>query len=157
MEAVMQAAQAIALGDASIVVAGGMDNMSMIPHYVHMRTGTKFGPSQLMEGLQKDGLVDAYDQNAMGVCADQCAQEYKFSREDQDAYAIQSYRRAAAAWEEGKFDEEVIPVEVPQKRGQPLIVSQDEEFKNVKLDKIPTLRAAFTKEGTVTAANASTI
>ncbi|HLV63647.1 acetyl-CoA C-acyltransferase [Galbibacter sp.] len=157
MKAVMQAAQAIALGDASIVVAGGMENMSMIPHYVHMRTGTKFGPSQLIDGLQKDGLVDAYDQNAMGVCADQCAQEYNFSREDQDAYAIQSYKRSAAAWEEGKFDEEVIPVEVPQKRGQPLIVSQDEEFKNVKLDKIPTLRAAFTKEGTVTAANASTI
>src|SRR5690554_2643451 len=157
MKAVMQAAQAIAIGDASIVVAGGMENMSMIPHYVHMRTGTKFGPSQLIDGLQKDGLVDAYDQNAMGVCADDCAEEYNFSREDQDAYAIQSYKRTAAAWQEGKFDQEVIPVEVPQRRGQPLIVSQDEEFKNVKLDKIPSLRAAFTKEGTVTAANASTI
>src|SRR5690606_34488908 len=126
-------------------------------HYVHMRTGNKFGPSQLIDRLQKGGLVDAYDQNAMGVCADQCAQEYNFSREDQDAYAIQSYKRSAAAWEEGNFDEEVIPVEVPQRKGQPLIVSQDEDLKNVKLDKIPTLRAAFTKEGTVTAANATTI
>lgn len=157
MKAVMQAAQAIALGDAEIVVAGGMENMSLIPHYLHARTGTKFGPAKMEDGMQRDGLVDAYDQNAMGVCADACATEYKFSREDQDAYAIQSYQRSAAAWKAGKFDNEVVPVEVPQRRGDALVVDTDEEFSNVKLEKIPTLRPAFTKEGTVTAANASTI
>lgn len=157
MKAVMQGAQAIALGDASIVVAGGMENMSLIPHYFHARTGTKFGPSTLEDGMQKDGLVDAYDQNAMGVCADACAAEYNFSREDQDAYAIQSYNRSAKAWEAGKFDNEVVPVEVPQRRGDTIVVSKDEEYSNVKLEKIPSLRPAFTKDGTVTAANASTI
>lgn len=157
MKAVIQGAQAIALGDAEIIVAGGMENMSMIPHYVHMRNGQKFGPATLVDGLQKDGLVDAYDQNAMGVCADSCATEYEFSREDQDTYAIQSYKRSAKAWEDGKFKDEVVPVEVPQRRGEPLVVSEDEEFKNVKLEKIPALRPAFSKEGTVTAANASTI
>jgi acetyl-CoA C-acetyltransferase len=157
MKSVMQAAQAIAVGDADIIVAGGMENMSLIPHYLHARTGTKFGPATLEDGMQKDGLVDAYDNNAMGVCADACATEYKFSREDQDAFAIQSYKRSAAAWDAGKFDNEVVPVEVPQRRGDAIIVSKDEEFTNVKLDKIPTLRPAFTKEGTVTAANASTI
>ena len=157
MKAVMQAAQTIALGDADIVVAGGMENMSLIPHYLHARTGTKFGPTSLIDGMQKDGLVDAYDQNAMGVCADACAAEYKFSREEQDAFAIQSYNRSTAAWNAGKFDNEVVPVEVPQRRGEPIIVSKDEEFTNVKMDKIPQLRAAFTKDGTVTAANASTI
>lgn len=157
MKSVMHAAQAIALGDADIVVAGGMENMSMIPHYYHARTGTKFGPATLEDGLQKDGLVDAYDNNAMGVCADACAVKYEFSREDQDAFAIQSYKRSAEAWETGKFDNEVVPVEVPQRRGDALVVSRDEEFTNVKLDKIPALRPAFTKDGTVTAANASTI
>lgn len=157
MKAVMQAAQSIANGDAHIIVAGGMENMSLIPHYLYARTGTKFGPTSLIDGMQKDGLVDAYDQNAMGVCADACATEYKFSREDQDAFAIQSYKRSAAAWEAGKFDNEVVPVEVPQRRGEPIIISKDEEFTNVKLDKIPQLRPAFTKDGTVTAANASTI
>ncbi|WP_224490150.1 acetyl-CoA C-acyltransferase [Robertkochia flava] len=157
MKAVMQGAQAIALGDAEVIVAGGMENMSLIPHYVHMRNGQKFGPATLVDGLQRDGLVDVYDQNAMGVCADACATEYKFSREDQDAYAIQSYERSAKAWKEGKFNDEVVPVEVPQRRGEPVIVSEDEEFKNVKLDKIPALRPAFSKDGTVTAANASTI
>jgi acetyl-CoA C-acetyltransferase len=157
MKAVMQAAQSIALGDANIIIAGGMENMSLIPHYLYARTGTKFGPTSLIDGMQKDGLVDAYDQNAMGVCADACATEYKFSREDQDAYAIQSYKRSAAAWETGKFNDEVVPVEVPQRRGEPLVVSVDEEFTNVNLDKIPQLRPAFTKDGTVTAANASTI
>jgi acetyl-CoA C-acetyltransferase len=157
MKAVMQAAQSIALGDTEIVVAGGMESMSNIPHYVHMRNGHKFGPSTLVDGMQKDGLVDAYDNNAMGVCADACAVEYNFSREDQDNFAIQSYKRSAKAWEEGKFSNEVIPVEVPQRRGEPIVVSQDEEFKNVKMEKIPALRPAFTKEGTVTAANASTI
>ncbi|MGJ8731671.1 MAG: acetyl-CoA C-acyltransferase [Cellulophaga sp.] len=157
MKTIMQAAQSIALGDNDIVVAGGMENMSMVPHYVHLRNGQKFGPTSLVDGLQKDGLVDAYDQNAMGVCADACATEYEFSREDQDNFAIQSYKRSAAAWEQGKFANEVVPVEVPQRRGEPVIVSEDEEFKNVKLEKIPALRPAFTKEGTVTAANASTI
>lgn len=157
MKSVMQAAQAIALGDADIIVAGGMENMSLIPHYLYTRTGTKFGPATLLDGMQKDGLVDAYDQNAMGVCADACATEYKFSREDQDAFAIQSYKRSAAAWDAGKFDNEVVPVEVPQRRGEPVIVSKDEEYTNVKMDKIPALRPAFTKDGTVTAANASTI
>ena len=157
MKTVMQAAQSIALGDADIIVAGGMENMSMIPHYFHARTGTKFGPGTLIDGMQKDGLVDAYDQNAMGVCADACATEYNFSREDQDAYAIQSYNRSSAAWEAGKFDNEIVPVEVPQRRGEPVIVSKDEEFSNVKMEKIPALRPAFSKDGTVTAANASTI
>lgn len=157
MKAIMQATQSIALGDTSIVVAGGMENMSLIPHYIHMRTGQKFGPATLVDGMQKDGLVDVYDQNAMGVCADLCATEHHFSREDQDAFAIQSYKRSAAAWASGKFAEEVVPVGVPQRRGEPLIVSEDEEFKNVKLEKIPTLRPAFSKDGTVTAANASTI
>ncbi len=157
MKAVINAAQAIALGDADVVIAGGMESMSNIPHYVHMRNGTKFGPTTLIDGMQKDGLVDAYDQNAMGVCADACAAEYKFSREDQDAYAVQSYERSAKAWNEGKFANEVISVSVPQRRGEPVIVSEDEEYKNVKMDKIPALRAAFSKDGTVTAANASTI
>ena len=157
MKAITLGAQSIALGENSIVVAGGMENMSLIPHYVHMRNGVKFGPATMIDGMQKDGLVDAYDQNAMGVCADACATEHKFSREDQDAYAIQSYKRSAEAWKAGKFKDEVVPVEVPQRRGEPIIVSEDEEYKNVKLDKIPALRPAFTKEGTVTAANASTI
>jgi len=157
MKAVMQGAQSIMLGDTSIVVAGGMENMSLIPHYVHMRNGKKFGPATLEDGMQKDGLVDAYDHNAMGVCADLCAKEHNFSREDQDKFAIQSYERSAKAWKEGKFDNEVVPVEVPQRKGDPVIVKEDEEFKNIKLEKIPQLRAAFSKEGTVTAANASTI
>jgi len=157
MKAVMQAAQAIALGDANIIVAGGMENMSLIPHYYHARTATKFGPVTLEDGMQKDGLVDAYDHNAMGVCADACAAEYKFSREDQDAFAIQSYKRSSNAWETGKFNTEVVPVEVPQRHGNSIIVSKDEEFTNVILEKIPSLRPAFTKDGTVTAANASTI
>lgn len=157
MKAVMQAAQAIALGDISVAVAGGMENMSLIPHYVHLRTGQKFGPTTLIDGMQKDGLVDVYDQNAMGVCADACAKEHDFSREDQDAYAIQSYTRAANAWKDGKFTDEVVPVAVSQRRGEPIMVTEDEEFKNVKMDKIPELRPAFSKDGTVTAANASTI
>jgi len=140
MKAVMQAAQAIALGDIEIAVAGGMENMSLIPHYVHLRSGQKFGPTSLIDGMQKD-----------------CATEHNFSREDQDAFAIQSYQRSADAWSQGRFNNEVVPVEVPQRRGEPIVVSEDEEFKNVKLEKIPTLRAAFSKGGTVTAANASTI
>ena len=157
MKAVMQGAQAIMAGDAEIVVAGGMENMSLIPHYVHLRNGVKFGPTSLVDGMQKDGLTDAYDNNAMGVYADLCATEYNITREAQDNFAIQSYERSAAAWEAGKFDAEIVPVEVPQRRGDAIVVSKDEEFTNVKLDKIPSLAAVFTKEGTVTAANASTI
>jgi acetyl-CoA C-acetyltransferase len=157
MKSVMQAAQSIALGDADVIVAGGMENMSLIPHYYHARSANKFGPAKMEDGMQKDGLVDAYNQQAMGVCADACATEYEFSREDQDAFAIQSYERSAKAWEAGKFDNEVVPVEVPQRRGEPVVVSKDQEYTNVKMEKIPALRAAFTKEGTVTAANASTI
>jgi len=157
MKAVINAAQAIALGDASVVIAGGMESMSNIPHYMHMRKGVKFGPAAMEDGMQKDGLVDPFDKNAMGVLADNCATKYNFSREEQDAFAIESYRRSAKAWSEGKFSNEVIPVAVPQRRGDALIISEDEEFKNVKIDKIPALRAAFSKEGTVTAANASTI
>jgi|TARA_B100000767_G_scaffold77430_1_gene74103 acetyl-CoA C-acetyltransferase len=157
MKSIMLAAQTIALGDAEIVVAGGMENMSSIPHYQHARKGSKFGPIKMEDGMQKDGLVDAYEQVPMGVCADECAVEYNFSREDQDSYAIQSYNRSADAWKEGKFADEIVPVEIPQRRGEPIIFSEDEEYKNVKMEKIPALRAAFTKEGTVTAANASTI
>ena len=157
MKAVMQAAQSIALGDANIIVAGGMENMSLTPHYYHARSGNKFGPITLEDGMQKDGLVDVYDKNAMGVCADLCATEYEFSREDQDNFAIQSYHRSAEAWKSGKFNNEVVSVIVPQRRGEPVIVDEDEEFKNVKIEKIPSLRPAFSKDGTVTAANASTI
>jgi len=157
MKSVMMAAQAIQCGDADIVVAGGMENMSLIPHYTYLRSGTKFGPTTMIDGMQKDGLTDAYDNNAMGVCADLCATDYKISREEQDNFAIQSYTRSAKAWESGKFDNEVVPVSVPQRKGDPVIISRDEEFTNVKLDKIPTLNAVFTKDGTVTAANASTI
>lgn len=157
MKSVMLGAQAILCGDAEIVVAGGMENMSLIPHYMHLRNGTKFGPSTMVDGMQKDGLTDAYDNNAMGVCADLCASDYNFTREDQDNFAIQSYERSAKAWESGKFDNEIIPVAVPQRKGDPIIISKDEEFTNVKLDRIPSLSPVFTKEGTVTAANASTI
>jgi acetyl-CoA C-acetyltransferase len=157
MKAIMLAAQSIALGDATIVVAGGMENMSAIPHYQHARNGSKFGPITMEDGMQKDGLVDAYGKIPMGVCADACATEYNFSREDQDNFAIQSYNRSAKAWSEGKYADEIVPVEIPQRRGEPVIFSEDEEYKNVKMEKISALRAAFSKDGTVTAANASTI
>jgi acetyl-CoA C-acetyltransferase len=157
MKAVMQGAQAIATGDAEIVVAGGMENMSLIPHYYHARSAAKFGAVTMEDGMQKDGLVDAYNKEAMGVCADACATEYEFSREDQDNFAIESYRRSSEAWDSGKFDNEVVPVEVPQRRGEPIVVSKDEEYTNVRMEKIPQLRPAFSKDGTVTAANASTI
>ena len=157
MKAVMQGAQAIMAGDAEIVVAGGMENMSLIPHYMHLRNGNKFGPATMVDGMQKDVLTDAYDNNAMGVCADLCATEYNFSREDQDNFAIQSYERSVKAWNDGKFANEIVPVSVPQRRGDAVIVDKDEEYTNVKLDKIPALNAVFTKDGTVTAANASTI
>jgi len=157
MKAVMQAAQAIQCGDAEIVIAGGMENMSLAPHLVQMRAGTKFGAAALADSMQKDGLSDAYDNSAMGVCADACATEYNVSREEQDAFAIASYERSAAAWNAGKFDNEIVPVAVPQRKGDPIMVTKDEEYTNVKIDKIPALNPAFTKDGTVTAANASTI
>ncbi|ESU24788.1 acetyl-CoA acetyltransferase [Flavobacterium enshiense DK69] len=157
MKAIMQGAQAIMAGDAEVIVAGGMENMSLIPHYVHMRNGAKFGPTTLVDGMQKDGLTDAYEHTAMGVSADLCATEYKITREEQDAFAIQSYERSAKAWETGKFNNEVVPVSIPQRKGDPIVFAKDEEYSNVKLDKIPTLNAVFTKDGTVTAANASTI
>jgi acetyl-CoA C-acetyltransferase len=157
MKAVMQAAQAIALGDAEIIVAGGMESMSMAPHYLHLRKGQKFGPTQMIDSLQRDGLVDAYDNNAMGTCADLCATEHHISREEQDEFAKESYRRSAKAWKAGKFDDEVVPVEIPQRRGEPIIMKEDEEFKNIKFDKIASLRPAFSKDGTSTAANSSTI
>ncbi|AMO19827.1 acetyl-CoA C-acyltransferase [Flavobacterium columnare] len=157
MKSVMMGAQAIMCGDADIIVAGGMENMSLIPHYVHMRNGVKFGPTTFIDGMQKDGLTDAYDNNAMGVCADLCATEHNITREEQDHFAIQSYQRSASAWEAGKFDNEIISVTIPQRKGEPIVVSKDEEYTNVKLDKIPALNPVFTKEGTVTAANASTI
>lgn len=157
MKAIMQGVQAIMNGDAEIIVAGGMENMSLIPHYIQIRNGVKFGPTTMIDGMQRDGLQDAYDNNAMGVAADLCASEYKITREEQDAFAIQSYERSAKAWNEGKFDNEVVSVTIPQRRGEPIVFAKDEEYTNVKLDKIPTLNAVFTKEGTVTAANASTI
>ena len=157
MKSVMMGAQSIMTGNAEIVVAGGMENMSLIPHYAHLRNGQKFGPKTMEDGMQKDGLVDAYNQKAMGTCADLCATEHNFSREEQDAFAVQSYERSKKAWENGKFNNEIVPVEVPQRRGEPIAVSEDEEYKNIKMDKISSLRPAFGKEGTVTAANASTI
>ena len=157
MKSISLAAQAIALGDAAVVVAGGMENMSLTPHIVPMRTGIKFGATQLEDVMQKDGLLDAFDQVAMGVFADATAEKHGVSREEQDAFAIESYHRSALAWESGVMQNEVIPVTVPQRRGEDIIISKDEEYTNVKLEKIPQLRPAFSKEGTVTAANASTI
>jgi acetyl-CoA C-acetyltransferase len=158
MKAIMLAAQTIKAGDNDIVVAGGMENMSMVPHYLPGgRTGQKLGDLKLVDGMVKDGLTDVYNRSHMGVCAELCAREGEYSREEQDAFAIESYNRSAKAWSEGKFSNEVIPVSVPQRRGDDLIVSEDEEYKNVKMEKIPALRPVFEKEGTVTAANASTL
>ena len=158
MKAIAQGVQSILLGDADIVVAGGMENMSAVPFYIeNMRWGNKYGSSTIIDGLQKDGLTDCYSTLAMGCAADFCASENKVSREEQDAFATESYKRSQAAWDSGKFDEEVIPVEIPSKKGDPIIVSKDEEPWNVKFDKIAGLRPAFGKEGSVTAANASTM
>jgi acetyl-CoA C-acetyltransferase len=158
MKSVMLAAQSIMLGQNNLVVAGGMESMSNIPYYLpKVRWGLKFGGTELVDGLQKDGLVDAYDHNAMGVCADATAVKFGISREEQDRYAIQSYKRAAEASSNGKFEDEIVAVEVPQRKGDALIIKEDEEYKNVFFDKIPSLKPAFTKDGTVTAANASTI
>ena len=158
MKAIAQAAQSIALGDADIVVAGGMENMSSVPFYVeNMRWGNKYGNAAMIDGLAKDGLTDVYDGKAMGNAAELCAKECGITREDQDGFAVESYKRSQAAWESGKFDNEVVPVEIPQRKGNPVIFARDEEPFNVKFDKIPTLNPAFQKDGTVTAANASTM
>lgn len=158
MKAIMQGAQSIMLGDNDVVVAGGMENMSAVPYYLpKARTGYRLGNGQLVDGLVHDGLTDVYNNYHMGNAAELCAKECGFSREDQDNYAISSYKRSAAAWSEGKFKDEVVPVEVPQRKGDPVLFAEDEEYKNVKMEKIPALRPVFQKEGTVTAANASTI
>jgi acetyl-CoA C-acetyltransferase len=158
MKAIAQGVQSILLGDADVVVAGGMENMSSVPFYIeNMRWGNKYGGTTIIDGLQKDGLTDCYSTFAMGCAADVCAAENKVSREEQDAFATESYKRSQAAWENGKFADEVIPVEIPSKKGDAIIVSKDEEPWNVKFDKIASLKPAFGKEGTVTAANASTM
>jgi acetyl-CoA C-acetyltransferase len=158
MKAIAQGAQSILLGDSDVVVAGGMENMSSVPFYVeNLRWGNRFGDSKLIDGLSKDGLTDCYNNFAMGCAADICATENNISREEQDAFAIESYKRSQAAWEKGKFNDEVVPVEIPSKKGEPTVISRDEEPWNVKFDKIASLKPAFGKEGTVTAANASTM
>lgn len=158
MKAIMMAAQAIKAGDADVMVAGGMENMSMVPHYLNGRNGVKLGDIKLIDGLVKDGLTDVYNNKHMGSCAETCAADHNLTRQEQDAFAIESYKRSAAAWEAGNFKEEVVPVEIPQRKGEPVIFAEDEEYKNVKFDRIPTLPTVFQKEnGTVTAANASTL
>jgi len=157
MKSIMLGAQSILAGDNHVVVVGGMESMSQTPHYVSGRNGTKFGNITMLDGITKDGLLDVYSNVPMGNCAELCAKEYNITREDQDAFAIESYRRASAAWEAGKFTDEIVAVPVPQRKGDPVMMAKDEEFTNVFLDKIPTLRPAFDKEGTITAANASTI
>lgn len=158
MKAIAQGAQSILLGDSDIVVAGGMENMSAVPFYVeNLRWGNKYGSTSMIDGLQKDGLTDCYSNFAMGCAADIIAAESQISREEQDAFAIESYKRSQGAWESGKFNDEVVPVEIPSKKGEPVVVARDEEPWNVKFDKIASLKPAFGKEGTVTAANASTM
>lgn len=157
MKAIHLAANAIALGEVDIAVAGGMENMSRTPHYIQGRQGVKLGNLKATDGMVLDGLTDVFNNQHMGVCAELCARENSVSREEQDAFAIESYRRSAAAWDAGAFADEVAPVAVPQRKGDPVMVSEDEEFRNVKIEKIPQLRPVFEKDGTVTAANASTL
>ena len=158
MKAIAQGAQAILLGDASVVVAGGMENMSSVPFYAGaMRWGNKYGDTTLADGLSKDGLTDVYHKYAMGNAAELCASKYNFTREDQDAFAVASYTKSRAAWEAGAFDAEIVPVPIPQRTGDPIMFSKDEEPFNVKFEKIPGLKPAFIKDGTITAANASTM
>jgi acetyl-CoA C-acetyltransferase len=157
MKAIMLGAQSILAGDNHLVVVGGMENMSQTPHYASGRNGTKFGNITLLDGITKDGLLDVYSNVPMGNCAELCAKEHNITREEQDAFAVESYRRAASAWDEGRFNEEVVAVPVPQRKGDPVLVNKDEEYTNVFLDKIPGLKPAFDKEGTITAANASTL
>ena len=157
MKSIMQAAQSIALGDNEVVIAGGMENMSLIPHYFNARLATKFGSKEITDGLQLDGLIDVYNKQAMGCLADLCASEFKLSKKDQDDFAVDSYKRSKNAWKNGKFKNEVIPVEIKDRRGNISIIDEDEEYKNFNEDKLRSLRPVFTKEGTVTAGNASTI
>ncbi len=157
MKALSLASQSIICGDNDIVIAGGMENMSMVPHYQNLRLGSKLGNITAYDGMVKDGLTDVYNNIHMGVCADKCASLNNITREEQDNFAIESYKRAASAWDDGKFKDEVIPVKVPQRRGDDIIISKDEEYSNVRIDKIPKLKPVFTKDGTVTAANASTL
>ena len=158
MKAVMMAAQAIKAGDQDVIVAGGMENMSLVPHYFNARNATKLGDVKMQDGMLLDGLTDVYGKVHMGVCAEKCAAEHQLSREDQDNFAIESYTRSAAAWEGGTFKDEVVPVEIPQRKGDPIIFAEDEEYKTAKFDRFPTLPTVFQKEnGTVTAANASTL
>lgn len=157
MKAISLAAQAIMLGDADVVIAGGMENMSQVPFYLdNNRWGAKYGHGQVIDGLAKDGLTDVYGNVPMGNCAELCAKDMKFTREEQDAFAIESYKRSAAAWSAGKFTEEIVPVEVVSKKGT-VLFAEDEEYKNVNFEKIPGLKPVFQKDGTVTAANASTM
>lgn len=158
MKAISIGAQTIKSGDAEVVVVGGMENMSQVPHYYHARTATKLGDVKMQDGLLTDGLTDKYGKVHMGVCAEKCAAEYEFSREDQDRFAVESYTRSAKAWSEGKYSEEIVAVEVPQRKGDPIVVNEDEEYKNVNFDRLSTLPTVFQREnGTVTAANASTL
>ncbi|MFC7347137.1 acetyl-CoA C-acyltransferase [Chryseobacterium zhengzhouense] len=158
MKAVMMAAQSIKAGDSDVIVAGGMENMSMVPHYYNARNATKLGDVKMQDGMLLDGLTDVYNKVHMGVCAEKCATDYSITREEQDNFAIESYRRSAKAWSEGKFAEEVVPVSIPQRKGDPVIFAEDEEYKAVNFDRLPTLPTVFKKEeGTVTAANASTL
>lgn len=158
MKAVMMGAQSIKAGDQDIIVAGGMENMSAVPHYFNARNATKLGDVKMQDGMVLDGLTDVYNKVHMGVCAEKCAAEHQFSREDQDNFAVQSYKRSAQAWADGKFSDEVVPVEIPQRKGEPVIFAEDEEYKSVNFDRIATLPTVFQKEnGTVTAANASTL
>ena len=157
MKSIALGAASIIAGDNDCVVVGGMENMSQVPHYMNARVSTKLGDVKMVDGMVKDGLTDVYNNVHMGVCAEKCAKEKNISREEQDAFAIASYKRAAQAWEAGNFDDEIVPVEVPQRRGDAIIIDRDEEYTAVKMEKIPTLRPVFDKEGTVTAANASTL
>ena len=158
MKAVMMASQSIKSGDQDVIVAGGMENMSQVPHYYSARNTVKLGDVKMQDGMLVDGLIDVYNKIHMGFCAEKCAAKYEFSREDQDNFAIQSYKRSAEAWASGKFKEEIVPVEIPQRKGEPIIFAEDEEYKNVNFDRIGTLPTVFQKEnGTVTAANASTL
>lgn len=158
MKAIALGAQAIRCGDAEIVVAGGMESMSRVPHYLDKgRCGHKLGDLSLMDGLLRDGLTDAYGQMHMGLCAEYCASQYGIDREAQDNFALESYRRSEAAWKAGKFNREVIPIEIPQRRGDPIVVNSDEEYKKIRVDRVAQLKPVFKSEGTVTAANASTL
>ena len=157
MKSIMQAAQSIAIGDNDVVIAGGMENMSLIPHYFNARVATKFGSKEVIDGLQLDGLIDVYNKQAMGCLADLCASKYNLSKKDQDDFAVESYNRSKNAWENGKYKNEIIPVEIKDRRGNITIVDKDEEYKNFNEDKLRSLRPVFTKDGTVTAGNASTI